>query len=603
MATTACLPEIIESAAAAGTWLAYRAAARKIRALSAGGEPALKHSVKLAVLGSATLEPLLDYVVVEAAAAGICVESFLGGYGSFEQDILDGSSGLCAFQPEMTLLVAESAALGLSPQSNHDMDASDRAVEQFLSVAEAYKAAVTGTLVVATFLAPPAWPFHIIPDAFAAVLRDANGKLLRAFADDMRVQVCDIDALATYFGYREALSPEMLHMASSPFSESFLVALAKRVLSHIKAQKGLSRKCLVLDCDQTLWGGIVGEDGCDGIRLGPDWPGREFVDFQRAVLDLHGQGAILAINSKNNRDDVLIVLREHPHMVLREEHFAAIEANWDDKPSNMRRIAASLNIGIDSMVFIDDNPAERALMRDALPAVCTLELPPSPSLYARAVRETNEFASAYLTQEDKDRGKLYAAQRQREQLRDPQAGAPPMSLDDFLKSLEMRATIRLALPQDVKRAAQLTQRTNQFNLTTRRYTEAEIADMLRVERHRVFVLALADKFGDSGTVGLAIAGPRGEQWWIDAFLLSCRVIGRRVEEAMLDAVLQDAARAGAAFVCAEYIATAKNGQVADFWQRMEFQAVEANENRSVWRLDVAARRPLELPFLRIENGA
>ena len=396
MASPPCLPEIIRTAADAGTWLAYRTAARKIKSLSAAGEIALPDSIKLAVLGSGTLEPLTDVLAVEAAATGILVESYLGGYGSFQQDVLDGASGLHGFCPEMTLLLAEPAALDLSPQADPATDASDRAVEQLVALAEAYKSALSGTLVVATFLAPPSWPFHIVSDAFAAALRDANRKLFQAFAGDARVQVCDVDSLAAYYGYRQAMSPEMLHMARIPFSESFLVPLAKRVLSHIKAQKGLLRKCLVLDCDHTLWGGIVGEDGCDGIRLGPDSPGREFVDFQRAVLELHRQGTILAINSKNNPEERFKVLREHPHMVLREEHFAAIEVNWNDKPSNMHRIAESLNIGIDSMVFVDDNPAERALMRSALPAVCTLELPASPSLYARAIRETNEFAAAYL---------------------------------------------------------------------------------------------------------------------------------------------------------------------------------------------------------------
>ena len=424
------LPEIIRSARDANAWLAYRLAARKIRALSAAGGFRLDHALKMAVLGSTTLDPLLDVLVVEAAAEGVFIDSYLGGYGQFHQEIVDSASGLHAFDPEMTLLVVEPAALGCSPLSPLPAEASDRAVEQIVSLAEAFKATFGGTLLVATFLAPPSWPFHVVPDAFAASLRAANRKLAEAFADDLRVQVCDIDSLAAYYGYRAAISPEMLHMANNPFSEAFLVPLAKRILSHAKSQKGLLRKCLVLDCDCTLWGGIVGEDGCDGIHLGPDWPGREYVDFQRAILDLHQQGVILAINSKNNDDDVLKVLRGHPHMVLREKHFAAIEANWNDKPSNMRRIAASLNIGLDSLVFVNDNPAERAMMREMLPAVYTLELPDNPSLYARAIRETNEFAAAYLTPEDRQRGQIYAAQRQREQLRETLP-----SLDEFLEVL------------------------------------------------------------------------------------------------------------------------------------------------------------------------
>jgi FkbH-like protein len=388
----------------------------------------------------------------------------------------------------------------------------------------------------------------------------------------------------------------MMSMARIPFSEVFLDLLASRIVSHIVATQGLSRKCLVLDSDNTLWGGIIGEDGIDGIHIGPDCPGREYLDFQKAILELYEQGVILAINSKNNLDDVMQVLNVHPHMLLREKHFASIQVNWEPKPQNMERIARQINIGLDSLVFIDDNPAERQLMRQFMPQVETLEMPDNPAFYARALRETSFFARAYLTEEDKNRGQVYAAQRQRESLQQS-----CVTLEDFLKSLEMVVSIRSAGRKDIKRVAQLTQRTNQFNLTTRRYTEADITAMTQNPDWRIYVLGLKDKFGDNGTVGLAITEVKAGCWHLDTFLMSCRVIGRQAEDALVDRICHDAAEAGCVSISAEYIPTAKNNLAADFWDKMGF----IRENTDVQRVRYSRRltdyQSPKFTYLQIES--
>jgi len=392
----------------------------------------------------------------------------------------------------MTILMTEfnSLADNTNDPQTEPSGIARQAVKQIRSLAEVYKENHSDILIIANFMASPQWPLHILTSRETSTLQCANDMLQEAFDDDPRIQICDLNMLAAYYGFSRAISPQMMSMARIPFSEGFMAILARKITSHFRAYKGLTRKCLILDCDNTLWGGIIGEDGIDGIALGPDSPGREFVDFQRAILELYYQGVILAINSKNNFDDVMEVLRDHPYMVLREKHFADIQANWNDKPSNMIQIAKELNIAIDSFVFLDDNPAERSMMRQMLPEVCTIDLPGNPCLYAQTLRQSNEFVKENITPDDLKRGQIYAAQRQRSKTRKKSS-----NLNEFLKSLEMEATIHKATEVDVKRVSQLSQRTNQFNLTTKRYSQAQVTEMLADDSKFVYVLKLKDKFG------------------------------------------------------------------------------------------------------------
>ncbi len=552
------------------TWLTVRKAARQIRACfeSAGQTPRAR--LKVAFVSSFTVDPLADYLTVQAARCDIALDTYISPYGQVSQEVLNPQSALYAFGPDITFLIVQPETLSQNPLT---------AADQLTELARAFEQNTSGVLVPATFIAAPDWPLHLLPSQHQTDLQKANQQLKTHFAEKPRTQLCDLDTLAAYYGYADARSPQMEAMARIPFAEGFLDLLARKLTAHLKIRAGILRKCLVLDCDNTLWGGIIGEDGLDGIALGPDWPGREFVDFQKAILELYAQGVILAINSKNNEADVLEVLRTHPHMLLKEHHFAGICINWNPKPQNMETLAEAMNIGLDSLVFVDDNPAERQLMRQMLPGVETLDLPANPALYAKALRETTFFAAGALTAEDKQRGAMYAAQRQRTQLE-----KTAVSLDDYLKSLEMVCSIRTAEDKDIKRIAQLTQRTNQFNLTTRRYTEAEIRQMHNSPDWTLYVLGLADKFGDNGTVGLALVQTKPKAssasdtmantepaWQIDTFLMSCRVIGRQAEDALVDRICRDAVAAGVQTLTAEYIPTQKNALVADFWTQMGFQ--------------------------------
>jgi len=566
------IQEIIAIVKDSSSWLLYRRAEREIQKFKQDQRGLFNTKMKVAVLSSFTAGPLKDYLVVEAAKEGIDAEIYMSGFGQVSPEILNQESGLYAFEPDVTIIVATADSFAHNPFD---------AVEELIKLSAVRQERGTGILVVNTFMALPDWPLHLLETDRHAELKKANDKLRETFSNNYQVQICDLDTLAAYYGYANALSPQMQAMAHIPFSEGFLVLLAKKFVSYLKAQAGLVRKCLVLDCDNTLWGGIIGEDGMDGIALGPDWPGREFVDFQKAILELYQQGVILAINSKNNYADVTQVLREHPHMILKEEHFAGICVNWNSKPDNMKTLADEINIGLDSFVFIDDNPAERQMMRQMLPEVEVLELSDNPALYAKSLRETNFFAKASLTEEDKKRGQIYAAQRRRNQLQQSAA-----TLEDYLKSLEMVCSIRAAEEKDVKRAAQLTQRTNQFNLTARRYTETEIQHMIADSNWNVYVLGLRDKFGDNGTVGLALLEKHQDVWRVDTFLMSCRVIGRQVEEAFVNRICFDAVNTSVKRLGAEYIRTKKNILVSDFWGKMNFSKDRSDENTTYYHYDL-----------------
>ncbi|MBN2019143.1 MAG: HAD family hydrolase [Sedimentisphaerales bacterium] len=529
----------------------------------------------------------MDFVTVEAADCSIGFQAYIAPFGQVSQEILNPASGLYQFAPDVTVLTAESNSLSKSP-----LEAST----QLVTLSNAFKENGTGILIVCTFMANPAWPMHILHTEHDVQLTEANQLLREHFANDSRAQICDLDSIAAYYGYANAISPEMTAMAKIPFSEGFMALLAKKLVSHLKAKAGIIRKCLVLDCDNTLWGGIIGEDGMEGIVLGQDWPGREYVNFQKTILELYHQGVILAINSKNNVQDVMQVLREHPYMVLKEEHFAAIIVNWDAKPQNMEKLAEQVNIGLDSLVFVDDNPAERQLMRLMLPQVEVLDLPDNPALFEKTLRETAFFAKPTLTEEDKKRGRSYAEQRKRMELQ-----KSCVSLDEYLKSLEMVCSIRPAEQKDIKRAAQLTQRTNQFNLTTRRYSEADITTMLGNQNWRIYVLGLKDKFGDNGTVGLALVETQAKFWRLDTFLMSCRVIGRQAEDAFVDRICRDAIEAGCVKVTAEYIPTAKNNLVADFWDKMGFRKLASDKIAAAYELLLKEYKQKTLKFLNWSN--
>lgn len=320
------------------------------------------------------------------------------------------------------------------------------------------------------------------------------------------------------------------------------------------------KKCLVLDLDNTLWGGVLGEEGPNGIKLGFDPEGASFIAFQQAVLDLHNRGIILAINSKNNYEDAMNVIRTHPNMVLKEHNFAAIRINWNDKVSNMREIAQELNIGLGSFVFLDDDPFNRSAMKACLPEVATPELPANPEKYASSLIELEDFqGGGTITDEDKMRGNLYVTERLRKA-----AEKNFLSTEDFLKSLEITVNFYQNDRGNTARLAQLTEKTNQFNMNKNPMSESEIVNHIDNHNKLVVYTSARDRFGDYGIIGFALVDKTPDIWLINSMLMSCRALGRGIEDAFLDGLAVKARESNAKKLRAEFAKTEKNQPAEDF---------------------------------------
>jgi FkbH-like protein len=414
--------------------------------------------------------------------------------------------------------------------------------------------------------------------------------------------VLDYDALVARHGRARWHDERKWLTARMPIASDCLPIFASALARALLALRGPPRKVLVLDLDNTLWGGIVGEDGFAGLKLSAEHPGAAYQAVQRAAKDLAARGVLLAVASKNNPADAAEVLEKHPGMLLRPRDFAAQRINWNDKAQSLREIAAELNLGTDALVFMDDNPAERERIRGELPEVYVLELPEDPMSWAAALRDCPGFERAATTDEDRARAQQYAEQRQRAALSQT-AG----SVDEYLRSLEMVLRIARVGPVSLARAAQLTQKTNQYNLTTRRRSEDELRALLAQPGAAAFTYAVADRFGDNGIVGLAIVRSQGAALQLDTFLMSCRVIGRTVETAMLAHLLRHARASGASHLEGWFTPTAKNAPARDFYPTHGFTRLEERDGATRWVLELggeAERAPAAGSWFSVieENG-
>ena len=364
----------------------------------------------------------------------------------------------------------------------------------------------------------------------------------------------------------------------SPYTASALSEITIEDFKYIRALKGKNKKCIVLDCDNTLWGGIVGEDGLSGIKIGKDYPGYAFYEFQQEIINLYNRGIIIAICSKNNEDDVLEVFDKHPDMLLKERHIANFQINWDDKVANLKRISNDLNIGLDSMVFVDDSEFEVNLIQSELPEVEIIHLPiDEPTAYRNILASYGYFDTLTITDEDISRGLMYKAESKRNKLK-----IDITDMNEYFTSLEMVIGIDYVDEFNISRIAQLTQKTNQFNLTTRRYSESDIKNMVNNNDWDVIYLKLSDRFGDSGVVGACIINYDNDESIIDTFLLSCRVIGRGVEDAFLSEIINMQKMKKIKSIIGEYYKTKKNIQVEFFFKKNFFKEIStkgSNANR------------------------
>jgi FkbH-like protein len=522
--------------------------------------------IKVAILSSFTINGLEEALRVKCAESDITCATYICGYGQYNQDILDQSSRLYEFSPDITFIIIDTrtvmSTLFYSPYVipvNDRRSYIDKRVTDFVNLVRAFKNRTDSKLVLTNCSIPTYSPYGICEGKSEYGLRDMvydfNAKLSNTFRSDPQVFLFDFNSFVSKYGEVNVLDYRQFLVGDIKVSLSHIPHLAEELMGYVKAKLGVNRKCIVLDLDNTLWGGIIGEDGFDRIDLSLKPPGMAFVEFQRVLLALYQRGIILAVNSRNNEDDALKAIREHPYMVLREENFATMKINWNDKITNMKEIAEELNIGLESIVYFDDDPINRELMLKAIPQIMTVNLPDDPSLYASTLMRINDFNALAVTSEDTKRGQMYKQEQKRIKLKNSAS-----NLEDFLKQLEIKVTMKKANDFTIPRIAQLTLKTNQFNLTTRRYQEEDVQMFAHDQTRLIGCAQTQDKFGDNGITGVYIVNKNlaDKEWFIDTFLLSCRVMGRGIENVMLGYILSKAKEEGVVKVKAEFIPTKKN---------------------------------------------
>ena len=578
---------------------------RRAMAGTLPAEPAGK-PVRLAVLSSCTTAHLHAAIRVAGLRRGIPITIHEAEYGQYWQALTEPDPALVAFRPTAILLALDAHHLAAGVDATAGEAEADAAIAEVQArIVECWRAARERFGCPVLHQLPlPAHPLllgdneHRLPGSRSWFISRLAGRL-RGMADAEGVLLVAADLHAARDGIAAWHDVGMWHRAKQEISLTAAPMYGELVGRALAAVQGRSAKCLVLDLDNTLWGGVIGDDGMEGIVLGQGSAlGEAHAAFQSYAKELSRRGVILAVCSKNDEANALEPFERHPEMVLRRSDIACFVANWTDKPANLRAIAAELNIGLDSLVFADDNPFERNLVRSELPMVAVPELGDDPSSYAQTIADAGYFESIAITEEDRLRTGQYLGNRQRESLRSAATDLP-----SYLRGLEMRLVWRRFDRVGLARTVQLINKTNQFNLTTRRYTEAGVLAVMDDPHAFGLQLRLLDRFGDNGIIAIIIGRMEdATTLLIDSWLMSCRVLGRGVEAATLSLVAANAQRLGARNLVGEYIPTKKNAMVYDHYAKLGFTAERHDEtgiSRSV--LDLAGFIPATT-FITIQEG-
>lgn len=529
---------------------------------------------RLALLGDCATQHLATALKGYARYTGLNLDVFDADYNQLDAQIMDPASELYAFDADAVLLDMCAEKL---QQAFYDTPAAARSgfAERMFQKISAY----WQTLGAKSRAAVLQFNFASIDDgcfgsyalktadSFSFQLRKLNLLIAEGCQIHKNVFLVDLDGIQSRCGRRNTFEEKLFYIAKMPLSLNVLPETAKRVLDVIHALRGKVKKCVILDLDNTLWGGVIGDDGLGGIQIGELGDGPAFAQLQHWLKALRERGILLAVCSKNNEDAAKEPFLRHPEMVLRLEDISMFVANWEDKASNIRRIQQTLNIGMESMVFLDDNPFERNLVRSMIPELTVPELPEDPALYVPYLQDLNLFETASYSQDDAKRTKQYQEEAERTMLQ-----ASFGTYDDYLAGLEMIAAAKQFDAFHYPRIAQLTQRSNQFNLRTVRYTEAQIEALAASGDHITRYYTLRDRFGDYGLISVVVMDKQAESTlFISEWLMSCRVLKRGMEEFIINDLIATARENGYARVIGEYIRTAKNAMVADIYERMGFQ--------------------------------
>ena len=557
--------------------------------------------VRLAFVCNATTSMIAPAIAATGLRHGLHVGVHEPAFGQIFQSVLDPESDLYRARPHVVLLALDHRAFDLRQDPAEDASQADArvgaAIDQIVLLSENVHRYSDATVIVQTIAPPPGALFgHLdgaLPGTRLYAIEEFNARLRRHAGSSADV-LLDLAGLAASVGTTRWHDPVMWHLAKLPFAGEFAPLYADHVCRILGALRGRSRKCLVLDLDNTVWGGEIGDAGPEGIVLGQGDPvGEAFLEVQRTALDLRRRGIVLAVCSRNDEETARRPFRQHPDMLLREEHIAVFRINWQDKADNLQDIARTLNIGLDSLVFLDDNPAERANVRARAPAVAAPELPADPAFYPLVLTSAGYFESLAFVSEDRERADYYEANARRVSLQQS-AG----SIDDYLASLNMTVSLKPFDAVGRARITQLINKTNQFNLTTRRYSEDQVKAMEQAPDVYTLQVRLSDTFGDSGMISVVICRKRPKLWQIDTWLMSCRVLGRKVEHAVLNQLAADAKREGAESLAGVYIPTPKNKLVEQHYERLGFQPAGTGDSGCAeWVLRLSDHVAVDVPMI------
>lgn len=549
-----------------------------------------QHSVRIAMLGGFTLHPLNELIAHFLDAAGpdsSKTEFLLGDYDNYVAEIVEPSSLLYEFKPDVIFLVPSSRHARycgglLDERSQQELQGKDAAA-QILDLCRMANTRSGAEIVLANFPLPGRFD----PGAYRTRTLGSDWNF-RKFVNlelglnaPAYVHICDAEFLSARRGTLESWDARAWFESKQPYGRDLMLDVAKEAALLIGSLRESRKKVAVLDLDGTLWGGVVGEDGLNGIEIGDTTPrGAAFKAFQQFLVSLTDRGVLLAVCSKNEHDKAIEPFEKHPEMVLRMRDFAAFKANWQPKSENLRQIASDLNLSLDSLVFIDDNPAEIEIVKQFTPEVDTLLLGPDPAEYVSTLQDARFFEPKRLTREDLHRAEQYRTEEQRRELL---ASITDMGM--YLESLRMEAVMREFRPVDVPRISQLINKSNQFNLTTRRRSEAQVQSVMDDPAYFHFTTRLSDRFGDHGLIGVVIGKIIGERAHIDTWLMSCRVLKRQVEEEVLNQIVRLACLRNCTRIRGVYLPTGKNGMVRDHYITLGFNPIAGAEDRPEFELE------------------
>ena len=541
-----------------------------------------KNKIRIAFVGSFTLNGFEETIQVQCNDEKINCITYNSPYNQFNQEILDENSNLYKFKPDIIFLLIDNRTILENSfyfsninSENEKKKYTDEKFNEINNLIKTFTKKSHSKIIITNFVIPTYTPLGIyeskIEYGIKEIIFELNKKLKELSRNIDSCYVYDFNSFVTKFGEKNILDYKKMNYGDIKINFDVIPYLIYEFLGYVKPILGLNKKCIVLDLDNTLWGNIIGEDGFEGIKLGPYPEGRSFVEFQKVIKSLSENGIILAINSKNNQEDAMKAINEHPHMILRENDFSCIKINWNDKISNMREISNELNIGLDSIVFFDDDPVNRELLRMSIPEINTVELPKDPSTYAQILRNLNDFNTLKITKDDTHRKIMYKQEQNRQKLE-----SSTENLNEYLKKLDIKIKIKLDDKFSISRISQLILKTNQFNLTTKRYQEEQIKEFVKDETMIVGCSEIEDKFGENGITNVFIIKTKPNEWIIDTFLLSCRIMGRGIEEGIIGKILEIAKNKGIEKITATFIPTEKNKPAENFLKNYGFKKEKEN---------------------------